>query len=1247
MNAHFCRFTRFGWFTLLVSAGITAGSRPSVAAPQGGEVTAGAAQILGGEGGVIVQQSTHRAILRWDDFSLTPSEFAQFVVPSADAATLNRVTGGMVSRIDGSLSSNGRLFLLNPNGILVGPRGTIDTAGFLGSAYNLADEDFLDGGDFTLSGDSTASVVNRGTIRAVDGDIFLFGHTVENHGGLEAPLGTVGLAAGKEIRVMESGQERISVSVSEHSAAESPSVTHTGTIDGAVAELKAHGNMYALAINHEGVTRATGAVKQDGRVILSAGSGKVRQSGTVRARNPDGSGGSVRVSTGSDSRAEIAGSVDARGASGNGGSVEVRGGEVAVEDSARIDVSGPAGGGSISIGKGPATVPGSEVLSHLTTVEAGGALAADALLSGSGGTVAVASVGGTAVHGSVRARGAGPNGTGGDATYIGVTDLRVSSIADLRGAGQGEDGLATFETADLSLGPGLGGGGGLPARFSDEYVEDQLRFANVRLAALGPLGEVDAQGILHVEPGSSLRWFGEAGLELYGRGMVHVGAGTDILNIGEGAIAMIGEGAGGALPEGTPGVLVENAVVRTTEGNIAVSGTGSPGGAGVVLRDGAVIESTEGLRNPAAGVFIEGRAVAGQATAGGIVLQGADSAVRSGFGGLRLSGEGSAAVQGVGAAGISVEGMVESLGAGPNASGIVLEGIGSSGLGGHGIVLAETASIEAASAGILLAGRTLGSGDGIVLRDGAQIASPFAGLVRLLGRSAGGGADLRWDNLLIAGKSGGLVELDGSAVGGTLLMGSAGQPGDGFAFNWNGGGEVSGDVDFYNSGGVTLAIEEGDVLEVGGSMEVWGGPVSVRGSIVAGTGIRFDQSPVLLAGSTWLASAEGNILLGPVDGRGIALGLNAPLGEVRLESSANVIGDLTIRGNRVWVVENDAITQSGAWMTGETSLDAQGNEIELSDAGNVLGALVVKGGKVALLENDAITQSGAWMTGETSLDSQGNEIDLNDAGNVLGAVVLKGGKVTLLENDAITQSGAWMTGETSLDSQGNEIDLNDVDNVLGALVIKGGKVTLVENDAITQGGAWMTGETSLDSQGNEIDLSNAGNVLGALVVKGGRVTLVENDAITQSGAWRTGETSLDAQGNEIDLSDAGNVLGALVVKGGKVTLVENDAITQSGAWMTGEISLDSQGNEIDLNDVDNVLGALVIKGGKVTLVENDAITQSGAWMPGETSLDSQGNEIDLNDAGNVLGALVLKGGKVTLVENDAITQSGAWMTGET
>jgi hypothetical protein len=62
----------------------------------------------------------------------------------------------------------------------------------------MSDADFLKGGNLTLAGDSEASVVNLGTINALDGDAFLIAKTVENHGTINAPKGTAGLAGGRK-----------------------------------------------------------------------------------------------------------------------------------------------------------------------------------------------------------------------------------------------------------------------------------------------------------------------------------------------------------------------------------------------------------------------------------------------------------------------------------------------------------------------------------------------------------------------------------------------------------------------------------------------------------------------------------------------------------------------------------------------------------------------------------------------------------------------------------------------------------------------------------------------------------------------------------------------------------------------------------------------------------------------------------------------------------------------------------------
>ena len=58
---------------------------------------------------------------------------------SASSAVLNRVVGADISQIHGQLLSNGRVFLINPAGILIGAGAVIDTAGFVGSTLKMLD----------------------------------------------------------------------------------------------------------------------------------------------------------------------------------------------------------------------------------------------------------------------------------------------------------------------------------------------------------------------------------------------------------------------------------------------------------------------------------------------------------------------------------------------------------------------------------------------------------------------------------------------------------------------------------------------------------------------------------------------------------------------------------------------------------------------------------------------------------------------------------------------------------------------------------------------------------------------------------------------------------------------------------------------------------------------------------------------------------------------------------------------------
>ncbi|MBP6785031.1 MAG: filamentous hemagglutinin N-terminal domain-containing protein, partial [Verrucomicrobiales bacterium] len=287
--------------------------------PSGGEVAAGVAGITSQGSTLTITQGSDRAIINWQDFSIAAGQTTQFLQPSSTSAMLNRVMGGNPSQIYGNLQANGQIYLINPNGILVGASGVVNTAGFLASTLDVSDDSFLRGGDLRYTGTSNASVVNLGSISATEGDVILIARTVENHGEIRAPNGTAALAAGSEVLVKAAGEER--VFVQSESGRSDASVTQSGMIEAATAELKAAGgNEYALAIKHSGVTRATGVRKSGGRIFLSAGGkGGVSNSGRLVARKSRGGGGEVKVRAGGNVTND--GVIDAAGT--KGGSVEI------------------------------------------------------------------------------------------------------------------------------------------------------------------------------------------------------------------------------------------------------------------------------------------------------------------------------------------------------------------------------------------------------------------------------------------------------------------------------------------------------------------------------------------------------------------------------------------------------------------------------------------------------------------------------------------------------------------------------------------------------------------------------------------------------------------------------------------------------------------------------------------------------------------------------------------------------------
>jgi filamentous hemagglutinin family protein len=333
----------------------------SATLPEAGNLVAGQVTINSDGQIMTIDQTTQNAIIDWQSFSVGADGVVNIQQLGADSALLNRVSGADPSSLLGQISANGQVFLINPNGIVIGENATIDTASFIASVLDVADADFLDGGELSFGGESGAGVVNLGTIKAANGDVVLIATTIANSGSLSAENGNVTLAAGSEVVLSDEGNQRVIVRRDAGDFVADTAIDNNGLIEAAeVAMLAAGGDVYDLAINQSGVVRATGVANKNGRILLMADAGDIQVSGDLSAHNRDASGGEILVGGGqhgtddsmanaanitvteealldvsssvgdagsvvlwADERTEFAGTVQATASNGDGGFVEV------------------------------------------------------------------------------------------------------------------------------------------------------------------------------------------------------------------------------------------------------------------------------------------------------------------------------------------------------------------------------------------------------------------------------------------------------------------------------------------------------------------------------------------------------------------------------------------------------------------------------------------------------------------------------------------------------------------------------------------------------------------------------------------------------------------------------------------------------------------------------------------------------------------------------------------------------------
>jgi filamentous hemagglutinin family protein len=437
-------------------------------------------------GNVLNVTNTPGAIIHWQGFSIGVNEITRFIQQSASSTVLNRVVGADPSIILGTLQSNGRVFLINPNGVVFGAGSKVDVSGLVASTLNLTNADFAAGklrfGDTPGAG----NVVNQGSITTpTGGQVYLIAPNVQNHGVISSPQGEVILAAGKSVEIVDSGTPNLRVEIT----ASNNEALNVGKIIANSGKI----GIYAGLIRNSGEVRADGVVVgANGEILLKATKNVTLDQGSVvSASGAAGGKIAVQADTGA---VTVAGTVAATGAQGAGGTIHISGAQgINVETTARISADGAQGGSVNLVAPGSGITVAAPVSANAATgfagqialnaavitlagtgahVSASGGLGGGTIVLNGGNGVtaaqgsfvqAVGATGGTvqvqADQGSIVLQGTieanGTDGSGGIVTVVAQQDITLDATSRILAAGRAGGEMRIESTNGTVLASGL------------------------------------------------------------------------------------------------------------------------------------------------------------------------------------------------------------------------------------------------------------------------------------------------------------------------------------------------------------------------------------------------------------------------------------------------------------------------------------------------------------------------------------------------------------------------------------------------------------------------------------------------------------------------------------------------------------------------------------------------------------------------------------------------------------------------
>ncbi|WP_267110694.1 filamentous hemagglutinin N-terminal domain-containing protein [Xanthomonas sacchari] len=266
-----------------------------------------------------VNQASDKLVINWRDMNVGKDETLNFVQKDATAAVLNRITSADPTTILGTLNANGRVFVVNPNGVLIGQGANLNVGSLVASSLDIKDDDFdADKLDFAQAGKGEVS--NLGQIKARDSVALLGANKVRNDGTIVASGGTIVLAAADGIRLAFSGSN-LQATLSQGSL--QALVENGGLIASSNGDVVltawARDAIARSVINNTGTLEATtlDATAANGTVALrSLGNGEVGVGGTIATHGTpydqigiDVQGQGIAVQDGADLEADIFGNI--------------------------------------------------------------------------------------------------------------------------------------------------------------------------------------------------------------------------------------------------------------------------------------------------------------------------------------------------------------------------------------------------------------------------------------------------------------------------------------------------------------------------------------------------------------------------------------------------------------------------------------------------------------------------------------------------------------------------------------------------------------------------------------------------------------------------------------------------------------------------------------------------------------------------------------------------------------------------